>query len=273
MCANKTDPTFVVFIDEAGDEGFKFKSKPSDSGSSDWFVLSGAVFRKDDEVEQVKSVDRARAALGRDAKKPLHFRQLKHEQRIVYCREVAKSRFSAVNVAVFKPELEGRQHSRQKMWMYHFAAKLLLERVSWLCRDRFADKQRELPGNGSAKIIISNRSAYSQADFQEYLLRVKERERSSVDWNVINVETVECRTHEELRGLQVADVLASSLFSALEPHPLDVLELSYMKLLVNRYYKRADRILSYGLKSYPSEGHQLIDKHEAFNFIAGSQTQ
>jgi hypothetical protein len=33
--------TFVVYIDESGDEGFAFSE-----GSSEWFILSGVVTRK-----------------------------------------------------------------------------------------------------------------------------------------------------------------------------------------------------------------------------------
>ena len=36
--------SFVVYVDESGDEGFKFQ--PRESGSSRWFVMSAIVFRK-----------------------------------------------------------------------------------------------------------------------------------------------------------------------------------------------------------------------------------
>ena len=57
-------PTFVVYIDESGDEGFSFGR-----GSSEWFVLSGVITRKAHDLETVKLVDKVRARLGKPEKK------------------------------------------------------------------------------------------------------------------------------------------------------------------------------------------------------------
>jgi len=48
-------PTFVVYVDESGDEGFSFGR-----GSSEWFVLSAVIIKKANELETVKLVDRIR---------------------------------------------------------------------------------------------------------------------------------------------------------------------------------------------------------------------
>jgi Protein of unknown function (DUF3800) len=53
--AGKGKPTFIAFIDESGDEGFRFHA-----GNSEWFVLSAVVGRKKDEIETVKLVDAVR---------------------------------------------------------------------------------------------------------------------------------------------------------------------------------------------------------------------
>jgi hypothetical protein len=42
--------SFVAYIDESGDEGFKFAK-----GSSEWFVLSAAITRKRFDVATVKT--------------------------------------------------------------------------------------------------------------------------------------------------------------------------------------------------------------------------
>lgn len=44
--------TFVVYIDESGDEGFAF-----DRGSSAWFVLLAVIVKKTEELATVKLVD------------------------------------------------------------------------------------------------------------------------------------------------------------------------------------------------------------------------
>ncbi|GJI96703.1 hypothetical protein RugamoR57_34210 [Duganella caerulea] len=71
---------FVVYIDEAGDEGFKFLE--GERGSSRWFVLSATVARKSNDLQMVKIAKDARTLLGKPEKFVFHFRELKHEQRI-----------------------------------------------------------------------------------------------------------------------------------------------------------------------------------------------
>jgi len=65
--------TFVVYIDESGDEGFSFGA-----GSSDWFILSAVITRKADDLDTVKLVDAVRTRLEKPFRKPLHFRDLRH---------------------------------------------------------------------------------------------------------------------------------------------------------------------------------------------------
>ena len=74
-----------------------------------------------------------------------------------------------------------------------------------------------------------------------------------VDPTLINV-----RSHGELRGLQVADVLASSLGAALNPHKTSKMtEHRYVKQIVRRYFRYDDRVLSHGLKLWPSQWTEL----------------
>lgn len=69
----------VAYVDESGDEGFKFL--PLEQGSSRWFVLSALVTRKENDLQVVQLARQAREILKKEPKKPLHFRHLKHEQR------------------------------------------------------------------------------------------------------------------------------------------------------------------------------------------------
>jgi hypothetical protein len=94
-------PTFVVYVDESGDEGFNFSH-----GSSEWFVLSAVVTRETLDLATMRLVDAARTALGRPDKKPLHFRDLRHEHRLPFIHEVSKAALKAVSVLVHKPSIK-----------------------------------------------------------------------------------------------------------------------------------------------------------------------
>ena len=71
--------SFTIYIDESGDEGFAFH--PNERGSSRWLVLSATVFRKQNDLDAVRLMREVREMLGKEPKKALHFRELKHEQR------------------------------------------------------------------------------------------------------------------------------------------------------------------------------------------------
>ena len=57
------NPSFVVYIDESGDEGFVFNG--DGSGSSRWFVLSAAVIRKVNDLQMVSCLKEVRNVLGK----------------------------------------------------------------------------------------------------------------------------------------------------------------------------------------------------------------
>jgi len=74
--------SFVAYVDEAGDEGFKFRAQPAVRRSSDWFVLCAFITRKKTDLETVKQIDRVRNEFGLPPRKPVHWKKLKHPQKI-----------------------------------------------------------------------------------------------------------------------------------------------------------------------------------------------
>jgi hypothetical protein len=93
--------SFVGYVDESGDEGFAFER-----GSSRWFVLSCVILRKTDDLSVVKLVDDVRDRLGKPARKPLHFRDLRHEMRLPYVQAIAAADLKTVSVLIHKPSLK-----------------------------------------------------------------------------------------------------------------------------------------------------------------------
>lgn len=77
--------SFVVYIDESGDEGLNCAGN-----ASSWFVLSATITRKSRDLETVKVVDTVRELLKRPLKKPLHFRDLRHEHRLPFVSLLAQ---------------------------------------------------------------------------------------------------------------------------------------------------------------------------------------
>ena len=162
--------SFVTYIDESGDEGFVFK--PDGSGSSRWFVLSAAVFRKTNDLQSVACLKEVRTLLGKPLKYPLHFVDLRHEQRTPYVRRIGALPLRTVSVLVYKPAInEPEKFQNDKYLLYRYATRLLLERVSWLCRDH----RRPGEGDGFTDIIFSNRSNMSYEEIRDYMRLLRQR--------------------------------------------------------------------------------------------------
>jgi hypothetical protein len=255
--------SFVVYIDESGDEGFVFDANRQ--GSSRWFVLAAVVTRKATDLETVKLVDTLRGLLKWD-RKPLHFRKMKHEHRLPYVDLVAKARIRVLAVAVHKPSLKAPETFQQKSVLYHYVARFLLERVSWCCRDY----RRAGEGDGTAEIIFSHRDGTSYPEMREYfgVLRKKgEVGDVRIDWDVVKPETVRAVYHGACMGLQIADACASSFYYGVQVNPQGFNEPRYATMLHPVVYSHKGRRLGNGVKLWPHEADALAATEPALAWI------
>lgn len=255
-------PTFVVYVDESGDEGFSFGR-----GSSEWFVLSGVITRKADDLDTVKLIDRVRMQLGKPAKKPLHFRDLRHQQRLPFVAEIAAARLSAISVFLHKPSVKERETFQARYRFYYYAVRLLLERVSWYCRDH---KTAHDAGDGSADIVFSNRSGMPYDEMRDYLQTLQELtwlQRVQVEWSVIKPDQITAYTPGKRMGLQIADAVAGSFWYAVEPSAHGFVEPRYACMLKPVVYRRRGRYEGYGLKFWPREVYSLLEKEERLAWV------
>ena len=159
---------FVTYIDESGDEGFVFN--PDGSGSSRWFVLSAVVTRRINDLQMVDCLREARKVLGKAPKTPLHFADLRHEQRVPYIRRVGNLDIRTVNVAVYKPSIRERATFQgNKNLLYRYTTRFLVERLSWL----LSRTSTGTPGqNRFTEVIFSDRANMSYEDIRDYLRRL-----------------------------------------------------------------------------------------------------
>lgn len=243
--------SFVAYVDESGDEGFKFL--PNEQGSSRWFVLSALVIRKENDLQVVQLARQARELLKKDAKKTLHFRELRHEQRVPLARLIGGAPVRTVNVLVHKPSIREPELFQQQAYsLYRYATRLLAERVSWLCRDNHRTGQ----GDGSVELVFSNRSAMSYDDLRGYLVKLKTGEAGSevrVDWNVVDPARIRAVNHDQLAGLQLADAVASGVFFSVHRNPYGEVEDRYLRLMAKTIYRHKERADGYGLKFWCAE--------------------
>lgn len=247
--------SFRVYIDESGDEGFVFH--PDGSGSSRWLVLSAVVVRKKNDISLVRTLENVRVLLVKPPKKELHFRDLKHEQRVPYVKQIVNAQVKTISVLIHKPSLrDPEKFQSEKFLLYRYASRYLLERVSWLCRDKYTPGE----GSGQADVIFSNRSIMSYKDLTDYLQMLKTKSdpmKVRINWDVIDPQRVSAVDHSKLAGLQIADAVASSFYYAVNLNRYGEIEDKYARLLLSNCYRHKGVALGYGLKFWPEEFQKL----------------
>ncbi len=247
--------SFLIYVDESGDEGFKFAS-----GSSERFVLSAVVVRVQNDHLLRSALAAIRTKLGKRDNFPLHFRDLKHEQRIPYVQALAGLPIRTVTILVNKPCLKEPETFRGYR-LYHYCVRFLLERVSWLCRDEY----QKAHGDGSAKVVFSNRSAMSYTDLTEYVDKLVNTHNPldvRIEPSVIKTKQIIALPHKNYAGLQAADAVASSFYFAANTHHLGFTEPRYVEYLSRSIYRNAGEAIGYGVKFWPKEADEVIKTND-----------
>jgi len=249
---------FNVYIDESGDEGFAFDEFPK--GSSKWLVLSALIVQKDHDVALRNAAAELRDRCGFQPKHVLHFADLSHERRTFITKEIASLPVCAANVIIQKQEIAQPDIFKAAAFrLYFYAVRLLLERVSWYCRDR----ARELRLEGcEARLTFEHRRRMSYESLKDYLNLLKGRPDDdpwlqlllkdvSIHWPSIDVDGLKAVQKYQSAGLQLADTVASGIRWALEPHYGGHTEHRFAKTLKPVLYCYKGRYQSYGLKFFP----------------------
>jgi len=241
--------SFKIYIDESGDEGFVFR--PDGGGSSRWFVLSAIVMRHETDHLIVEAMKQARKLVARGSKHALHFVKLPHAQRLAWVQLIAAYPIRCASVLIHKPSIADPEVFKANAYqLYRYASRLLMERVSWFCRDTYNPKR----GDGSAEIVFSNRRRMSYAEIQDYWRRLKsanEEKDIRIVWKHIDPDKVSAVNHDQLAGLQVADCVASAHFHAVSLDRFGNCEPRYFQELVKLLYRYKRTCDGYGLKFWP----------------------
>jgi hypothetical protein len=249
-------PSYIVYVDESGDEGFQFGR-----GSSTWFVLSAVIIAKQRDLPVVKLVDEVRATLGRKPEDhaPLHFRKLKHEHRRPLLARIAAAPVAALAVLVHKPSLTEVEKFQQRDSLYFYTGRYLLERVSWYCRDHRSEAEE---GDGTAELVFSNRSVMKSQEFTQYLLGLQAETSLSdvqIDWNVIRPEQIMVESTKRM-GLQLADAVASSFFYAVQLDKYGFAEDRYVRMLRPVMIQNEGHYRDFGVKFCPRDDDPELGK-------------
>lgn len=202
--------TFVAYIDESGDEGFRFGA-----GSSDWLVLSAIVIRKSEEQGVVCLVDDVKTCFSLPSRKPLHCRRLDDVQCAFFIKKIAGAKLVTMSIFMHKPSLIAEKFAEPHR-LYFYTVRYLVERISWYCRDHYLTTDS---GDGGADLIFSIRHGMPYENMRAYLLKLKrdsEYMPYQIDWSRILIGRVRAEPMSRYKGLQIADGVAHCGFRAVD---------------------------------------------------------
>lgn len=248
---------YFVYIDEAGDEGFgKLRGKNS-GGQSSWLLLGGIVVSKQNDRLLPKWRDEIMEQFPHKRRRDLHFHKLKHDQKVLATRTLSDKQFGACVVASNKRTLldmgpAKREVFKQKGHLYNYLVRYFLERVTAAC----ANKSSRNGKQAKVHVTFSKRGGTDYEVMRDYLFLMRDgreviRPVRSVDWSVLNPEDVYVEDHSNRAGLQIADIVTSSVYNALEPNIYGDTEARYASFLHGRFLRSNRQILNCGLTLIP----------------------
>ena len=219
-------PSYIVYVDEAGDPGLKQKSAAALRAASEWFVLSAVVVRASRDADTVTWLSDMREAVRAQSRAPLHYRKLSASNQSRVCRMLAGKDLRIFIVASHKTNMRGYQNKRLgsstgRGEFYNWCLRLLLERVTHWCANR--SRCDGLPV-GQARVIFSERGGHNYTHLKNYIDLLRMQALAGTTYlkakeivpEVISPDLCEVRPHSALAGLQLADIAASAFFQGMD---------------------------------------------------------
>lgn len=259
----------VAYIDEAGDEGFGKLRQEKRGGQSQWLILGAVVVRGTDDLLLPSWRDEIFARFPNTKQRDLHFRNLRHEQKVVVAQELASRPIRTCLTFSNKETIPGSRWAetfKRPGYLYNYLTRWLLERVTTFCRYD-ANKQGL---KGRLKVIFSRRGGTNYQAMHDYMVLMRDgREKfppvRSIDWSVFSPDDIIVENHSKWAGLQLADAVTSAFFSAVEPNMYGNFETRYADILRPTVICREGKTLNAGITPVPSlEACRASDAQLAF---------
>jgi hypothetical protein len=215
---------YILYIDEAGDDGLK-RVRPIDPvGASEWLCIGAVLVRVNNEANVVDWVRDIRASVDSRQGPALHYRNLSASKRIRACEALASKEVVCFAVLSNKKNMRGYSNDRAaeaggKQWFYNFCVRFLMERATDLC---LRDSLKRYGAPRFLKVIFSQRGGHYYGQTMAYWELLKRQAIAGTTWlpkrvirdEVLRWSLVEYVPHNQVAGLQLADIVASSFFSA-----------------------------------------------------------
>lgn len=218
---------YVLFIDEAGDDGLA-RVKPIDAdGASEWLVLSGVLVRAEDEGRTRVWLDQIRRDINALQSPVLHFKKLSPTKRVRAASMLGELPVRIFTVCSNKKNMRGHRNERAamvdgKQWFYNWVVRILMERATNYC---LRNSLKKLNRPGKVKVLFSSRGGHSYGQTKAYWEYLKAQgtpflNKYHIKFEVLSYRLIDYVPHYMHAGLQLADIAASSFYQAVETDSL-----------------------------------------------------
>ena len=258
---------FVAYIDEAGDEGFGKLRNEGRTGQSRWLIMGALIVAKNNDRLLPSWRDNITDLFPQRQKRDLHFRDLDHNQRVAACRYLAGKPVGVCMVCSNKVTILDPPKVdifKQKGHLYNYLVRFLLERITAAVKIKSS-----LVGSKEAKvrIVFSRRGGTDYHEMKKYLELMRDDKekfvpKRSIDWDVLHIDEISVDNHSRWAGLQLADIVTSATYSALEPNRYGLYEPRYAAELADKFISLWGSRLDSGLTLIPPLRNNPLDDEQ-----------
>lgn len=237
---------YTLFVDESGEAGIGKVHTDKIAGASPYMTLGAVLIPETRYVDIERAVDRISAQLD---KKFLHCNKLKHQQKALYAREMAKQKILCFGIISQKSTLGsyGAEIDGSSARYYNKCAQYLLEKVG-----KFM-KLNNIPADDLSIVFEEGNFNYSGLRALISACRRNPMQPDTKYLNNINPFSIstKCKNGEPL--LQPADLVAHALFKCVDKTRTNfqIPEPRYLRELKGAFFHdtKTGLIDNYGIKA------------------------
>ncbi|WP_238529736.1 DUF3800 domain-containing protein [Pseudooceanicola batsensis] len=235
---------YKFFVDESGQSGIK-NIRTNDSGGASPYMTLGGVLVPEAQLNEVSDV---LEDLAKGFSKPdLHCSKLNHNQICALAREVSKLRILAFGVISLKSTLRGyrREIGYNDKHYYNKCAQYLLERLGLFMR-RNCITEDDLS-------VVFEEGNFNYSALRTLISACRRNPIRPATKNLarVNPQSIMVRAKEDEPLLQLADLVAHSLYKLVDDSPrmYGLKETRYVDELRTRFFadKVTSKILGFGI--------------------------
>ncbi|WP_156365301.1 DUF3800 domain-containing protein [Sciscionella sediminilitoris] len=224
-------PRLLAFVDESG------HSSRSETASTH-FVLTAVAFSETDEPKAAELIADLKRDTGQRDK--LHWQKASHHFKRLRMAQLLGSAEWLTIASVVTCKTRLRPSGLDAPGAYNYAAKFLLERLTWLAKSR----DHELDCT-----LSHVRGGHLEERLGDYLRTLRKQREEGIEWDWVHA--IDVRGQEDDERLDLADIAASGIASAFEVDEFGSYETRYLRRMRERFYRKGQNLFSYGLKVFP----------------------